>query len=114
MIPAFLVLVILLQGGGAAEDAGGPRLLEIHAGEGSKILSMEADTTLQVHGNLGDLRIELQGARARVAESPCPGQDCVAQGWISRPGEMAVCVPSGVFLLVSSSGDPCSPDAISY
>ena len=114
MIPAFLVLVIVLQGGGASEDAGGPRLLEIHAGECSQVLSMEKDTTLLVQGDLGDLRIELQDAAARVAESPCPGQDCVARGWISRPGEMTVCVPSGVFLLVSSSGDPCSPDAISY
>ena len=67
-----------------------------------------------VTGNLGEMEISIENERARIASSPCPGQDCVKQGWIDRPGEMAVCVPSGVFIIISGNDGSHSPDAVSY
>ncbi|MBD3277709.1 MAG: NusG domain II-containing protein, partial [Candidatus Aegiribacteria sp.] len=43
------------------------------------------------------------------------GQDCVRQGWIDKPGEMVVCVPSGVFMVMSDDAGPSrAPDAVTY
>ncbi len=112
-IPLFLVLVFLILGLGGSSDPPGDRFLEVHAGEITMTLPMVSDSVLLVEGNLGLMEIELQGGRARIASSPCPGQDCVRQGWLTRPGDMSVCVPSGVFIVVSCDGRS-APDAVSY
>lgn len=63
-------------------------------------------------GRLGPVRIEVAGREARVACSPCPGQQCVETGWISSPGEVSVCAPSGVWIRIEGGGE--APDAVSY
>lgn len=75
---------------------------------------LEIDSTFTVMGNLGEMEISIENERARIASSPCQGQDCVNQGWLSGPGDMAVCVPSGVFIIVSGNDGSHSPDAVSY
>jgi hypothetical protein len=112
-IPLFLVLVFLILGIGSPSDPSGDRFLEVHAGEITMTLPMVSDSVLFVEGNLGQLEIELQGGRARIASSPCPGQDCVRQGWLANPGDMSVCVPSGVFIVICCDGRS-APDAVSY
>ncbi|NLP06489.1 hypothetical protein GX411_11150 [Candidatus Fermentibacteria bacterium] len=75
------------------------------------MIELPADTALSVPGRLGPVMIEVSGLRARVSDSPCPGQYCVMQSWISEPGEVVVCAPSGVWVRLEG-GD--SPDAVSY
>lgn len=43
-----------------------------------------------------EMTIAVEGGRVRVAESACPGRDCVHMGWISRPGRSIVCLPNRV------------------
>ncbi|MBN2587691.1 MAG: NusG domain II-containing protein [Candidatus Fermentibacteraceae bacterium] len=112
-IPLFLVLVFLVLGIGSSSAPRGDLFLEIHAGETTMTVPMVSDSVLLVEGNLGQMEIRLQGGRARIASSPCPGQDCVRQGWLTRPGDMSVCVPSGVFIVISCDGRS-APDAVSY
>ncbi|SVD48925.1 uncharacterized protein METZ01_LOCUS401779, partial [marine metagenome] len=54
--------------------------------------------TVSAADGLGDLRIELDGSRARVLSAPCRQQICIRTGWLERAGEVAVCVPSHVVL----------------
>ncbi len=44
------------------------------------------------------LRVEVKAGRVRVAESDCPHQLCVRRGWISRAGQVVVCVPNRVLI----------------
>ena len=40
--------------------------------------------------------VEVDGARARIAQSPCRDQICVRAGWLERPGDTAICLPQRV------------------
>ena len=111
-IPVVLILLLLsFQNGG--EDTSEFHL-EVHTGEGIRQLELGVDSTFTVTGNLGEMEITIENDMARITRSPCPGQDCVMQSWLKKPGDLAVCVPSGVFIVITSEDDNLSPDAVSY
>ena len=63
------------------------------------------DRTVRVDGALGPTIIRIEAGRARVVSDPSPRQYCVRQGWLIRPGEMALCAPSHVSLTLTG-GQP--------
>ncbi len=90
-------------------------LLSFQSGvEGIRQLELGVDSTFTVTGNLGEMEITIENDMARITRSPCPGQDCIMQSWLKKPGDLAVCVPSGVFIVITSEDDSLSPDAVSY
>jgi len=74
--------------------------------------SLRTARTLSVTGPLGDTLIEIQPGRARVARDPSPRQLCVKQGWLSRAGEVALCLPNQVS--VEIRGAVRNFDSIAY
>ncbi|MEW6229491.1 MAG: NusG domain II-containing protein [Bacillota bacterium] len=42
--------------------------------------------------------------RVRISESDCPDKICVRTGWITRPGQVIVCLPNRI--VVEIEGDP--------
>ena len=74
--------------------------------------SLRTARTLTVAGPLGDTLIEIQPGRARVARDPSPRQLCVKQGWLSRAGEAALCLPNQVS--VEIRGTVRAYDSIAY
>jgi len=42
--------------------------------------------------------IEIADGRARVMSSPCRDKLCVRAGWLSRPGDVAICLPRRVIV----------------
>ncbi|MGI6035295.1 MAG: NusG domain II-containing protein [Limnochordia bacterium] len=70
-------------------------------------LPLEAETqSVQVKGALGYSKIEVNDGKARIAHSPCPDQICVhVFGWISRDGEISVCLPNGVMLQIEDPAE---------
>lgn len=115
LLPLITILILVVLGSTSPSSGTGREFLEVHTGDTTVFHPMNRDTIMQVEGNLGEMTVIVDGLRARVADSPCPGQDCVRKGWLSRPGDMSVCVPSGVFLVVSENGErESSPDALSY
>lgn len=66
----------------------------------------------EVPGPLGTTLIAIEPGRARVVADPGPRQYCVRQGWLMRPGEIAICAPNRVSLQVS--GRTRAYDSISY
>ncbi|MFO8183042.1 MAG: NusG domain II-containing protein [Candidatus Aegiribacteria sp.] len=115
LLPLLVILVLVILGSTGPSSGSGLEFLEVHTGDTTLFHPMNRDTLMQVEGNLGEMTVVVDGLRARVADSPCPGQDCVRQGWLDKPGDMSVCVPSGVFLVVSENGEgKTSPDAVSY
>lgn len=57
---------------------------------------LDADRRILAHGPLGTSVIEIAQRRVRVASDPSPRQYCVKQGWLSRAGDAALCLPNQV------------------
>ena len=74
--------------------------------------SLRTARTLTIAGPLGNTLIEIQPGRARIARDPSPRQLCVKQGWLSRAGEAALCLPNQVS--VEISGAVRAYDSIAY
>jgi len=56
--------------------------------------------------------VEIERGRARVKESDCPDQICVNTGWVSQPGQTAICAPNKFNIVIK--GKPGKVDTISY
>lgn len=50
--------------------------------------------------------------RIRFLKSDCPNQTCVKTGWLTKPGDRAVCIPSKVVITIV--GDNEQIDSVSY
>lgn len=73
---------------------------------GGKVIGeypLSENRNLSVAGPLGTTRIAIQERRARVEADPSPRQYCVKQGWLTRQGEMAACLPNQVSLELAGS-----------
>jgi len=66
----------------------------------------------EVGGPLGTTLIAVEPGRARVVSDPGPRQYCVRQGWLMRPGEIAICAPNRVSVQIT--GRTRIYDSISY
>lgn len=70
---------------------------------------------IAVSGPLGTTLIAIETGRARVLSDPGPRQYCVRQGWLTRPGEVALCAPNQVSLhLLGRLGQTARYDSIAY
>ncbi len=75
-------------------------------------LPLNKDTLVSIPVRDGITVVEVGGGRARIRSSPCPTGTCMRTGWISNPGQAAVCMPEGISIEVR--GDGVEPDAVSY
>jgi len=65
-----------------------------------------------VPGPLGTTLVAIEPGRARVVADPGPRQYCVRQGWLVRPGEIAICAPNHVSVQIA--GRTRAYDSLSY
>ena len=75
-------------------------------------VDLRAKRQLEVAGPLGNTLIAIEPGRARVLSDPGSRQYCVRQGWLMRPGEIAICAPNRVSLQIT--GRTKVYDSISY
>jgi len=75
-------------------------------------LSLNQRRTLQVPGPLGISTIVIDHGRVRVASDPGRHQYCVKQGWLSKAGQVAMCLPNQVS--VELLGGEKSYDSLNY
>ena len=75
-------------------------------------VDLKARREFAVPGPLGTTLIAVEPGRARVVADPGPRQYCVRQGWLMRPGEIAICAPNRVSLQIA--GRTRVYDSISY
>ena len=75
-------------------------------------VDLRARRQFEVPGPLGHTLIAIEPGRARVLSDPGPRQYCVRQGWMMRPGEIAICAPNRVSLQIT--GRTKVYDSISY
>ena len=75
-------------------------------------VDLKARQQFAVSGPLGTTLIAIEPGRARVISDPGPRQYCVRQGWLMRPGEIAICAPNRVSVQIA--GRTKVYDSISY
>ena len=97
----------LIWQGGAAEKAVVRRDGEIVAE-----LDLSRRKSIEVAGAIGTSVIVVEPGRARVAADPGLRQYCVRQGWLKRPGEIAICAPNHVSLQIA--GRSAGYDSLAY
>ncbi len=80
------------------------------AGEVFSELDLARNRRLEVPGPLGITTIVVDKRRVRVLADPGPRQYCVRQGWLTRPGEIAICAPNQVSVDIRGG----SHDSLAY
>jgi hypothetical protein len=93
--------------GGAAD-----RVVVRSGGKVFAELTLSGHQTVTVPGPLGQTLVEIDQRRARVARDPSPHQYCVQQGWLSRVGEAAICLPNQVSIELAGTDKPY--DSLNY
>lgn len=59
-------------------------------------LKLIGPATLRLDTRAGPLVVQARSHGVRIAQASCPHRYCMAQGWVSRPGHVIACLPSGV------------------
>ncbi|HCZ16185.1 MAG TPA: hypothetical protein DHV85_16680 [Candidatus Accumulibacter sp.] len=75
-------------------------------------LDLSRNGRIDVPGPIGTTTVVVDKRRVRVVSDPGPRQYCVRQGWLARPGEIAICAPNQVSVEVQ--GSKRSYDSLSY
>lgn len=52
----------------------------------------------------GTNTVRIEDGRIRFSAADCHDEVCVATGWLTRPGQSAVCVPNRIAIVVRGSG----------
>ncbi len=73
--------------------------------DGHRYASLPLDVSRQVKvpGRIGTSVIRIAHERARFVSSPCTGKICIHTGWLSRSGEIAICLPNAVSIELTGS-----------
>lgn len=82
----------------------GTRVEIYRDGKLMETLSLEEDREMTLDGDYTNV-ITVRDGRVAITSSDCPGEDCVASGWISRAGRSVVCLPNGVEVRVAGDAD---------
>ena len=67
---------------------------------------------IKVHGAIGDAVIHIGQGKVRFSKSPCHNQYCVHQGWLTRSGQAAICLPNQISLELIGEQKPY--DSLNY
>ena len=76
------------------------------------IYDLNQTRELEIHGAVGDAHISISQGKVRFKQSPCNNQYCVHQGWLSRAGQVAICLPNQISLQLM--GAKSAYDSLNY
>jgi hypothetical protein len=74
--------------------------------------SLNLQRDIHLHGTLGEAVISIAQGKVRFAKSPCHTQYCVHQGWLTRAGQAAICLPNQISLELVGEAKPY--DSLNY
>jgi len=73
--------------------------------EGKAIIRLPRDTVLVLSGPVGKTTVVINGKGARITDSDCPRKLCVRMGRAERTGQVLVCVPNRVMVMLKGRGE---------
>ncbi len=74
--------------------------------------SLNQQRDIYVQGPIGTATIHIEQGKARFSQAPCHNQYCVHQGWLTRTGQAAICLPNQISLELI--GDDKPYDSLNY
>ena len=83
--------------------------------QGSRVLGtydLNQRRELKITGAMGVSLISINQGKVRFKQSPCLNQYCVHQGWLSRVGQVAICLPNQISLQLM--GSKTTYDSLNY
>lgn len=83
-----------------------------HQGVVVATLNLQHNQEKIIWGKLGETRIEILAGKVRIKSDPSPRQYCVKQGWLSKQGQVALCLPSQVSVTIV--GEQSKLDSMSF
>ena len=100
-VMAVVMLVLFLPGKNAGQDG----IVQVwQDGKLKGEYALMSDERIIISGDYrNDILIE--NGRVCIAESDCPGTDCVHSGWISAPGRSIVCLPNRVEIRITGTSE---------
>lgn len=104
LLCAALLLFLLRPGG--AQRLTATVYLDGTAVRTIDLAALDAPLEFSPEGCPYPLTIRAEPGRIRVAESACPGEDCVHTGWVSRAGGQIICLPNRVVVSLSGGSAP--------
>jgi len=109
-----ILIAVLLIGGAAFFASFGASSQDISAViyvDGVKkhkvsLSGLEMPISITVSENGFENTVIFENRRARVESATCPDKTCVHSGWLTKPGQSAVCLKTRMILRIESeSGD---------
>ena len=95
------------------QGAAGEKYAEITVdGLVTETIPLDQEGTRSPAGRPG-IRISVRGGKVGFVHSDCPDKICVHSGFLSIPGQVAVCLPNRVVLRVASRG-ASEIDSVAY
>ena len=68
--------------------------------------ALASAAVFDIPGALGVMTLQIENNGIRVQRSSCPNQVCVKQGSARRPGDILVCVPNRLVVLIRGYAPP--------
>lgn len=117
LIIVVAVIAVLFLGWNTLRTAPGKHLTAVITHRGNVIKKMDLgnlNKPEQIDLNEAGIHqvIRAEKGRIRFLESDCPNKICVKTGWLTRPGDKAVCLPSRV--VINIVGDSDKIDILAY
>lgn len=100
LIAVTAVILILTM---RQDNTGGKTALIIHNGVVIKKIRLDTldhTETFEYSGEYPGV-IEAENGRIRFKEAACPDKVCVGTGWITRNGQIAVCLPEKIMIKIT-------------
>ncbi len=76
------------------------------------VFDLNQTRELHIKGAVGESTISIQNGQVRFKQSPCSNQYCVHQGWLTRAGQVAICLPNQISLQLM--GAKSAYDSLNY
>lgn len=74
-------------------------------------VSLSENGIVRVPGPLGISIVEIKNGKVKMLSSPCLDKLCIREGYISKPGQIIVCVPNRIILKIEGRANL---DALTY
>ncbi len=93
---------------GVSPSVSGPLVVRISSPTLNRTIRLDPSThlTIRVQSRDGGFNlVEVQGLKVRVSDADCPDRVCVKRGWLTSPGDQAVCLPHRLVVRIEGDGD---------
>jgi hypothetical protein len=114
VITLVAILAVGLSAAWAYAPGAGEARVVVQGRDGEWIYPLSGDREIDVAGPLGLTRVEIRGKSARIEDSPCPNQTCVASGAIETSGQWIACLPNEVLVRIEGGSADAGVDASTY